>query len=167
MKNFLLGLVLIFLALSIVYTTSVYMKSITGRIIQNSPYFSTAGFLQTAVSVDEKNIYLTSGCHRLAMSTTGQQTYSIVRGSENVTDARPWTHDLIKDIFSLYGIDVLMVKVDNFKDGVYYAKLLIQQGNKILNLDSRPSDAIAIAVRFRKPVYVKKDIMEKFGQRIC
>lgn len=167
MKNLILGLVLIFLAVSIFYTTFSYINSITGRIIERSPYFSTDGFSQVFVNVDEKNIYLTSGCHQLAMVTNELQTYSIARGIQNTTDARPGTHDLMKDMFELYDIRVLMVKINDFRDQTYYAKLLLQQGNRILNLDSRPSDAIAIAVRFDSPVFVKNEVLTTQGRRIC
>jgi bifunctional DNase/RNase len=60
-----------------------------------------------------------------------------------------------------------MVKIESFSGGAYFAKLLLQQGNKILNLDSRPSDAIAIAVRTNAPVYVSKDIMTMMGENVC
>ncbi|NIO19304.1 MAG: hypothetical protein GTN76_00795, partial [Candidatus Aenigmarchaeota archaeon] len=106
-------------------------------------------------------------CLKLAIATTEQQTYSIASGLGDATGIRPNTHDLMKDTFELYSIEVLMVKVDDFRDGTYYAKLLLRQGNKILNLDSRPSDAIAVAVRFQKPVYVKNGIMESLGVGIC
>ncbi len=85
------------------------------------------------------------------MSTTRQQTYSIASGMEDIEAERPTTHDLMRDIFDLYDIRVLMVKIDNCKDQLYQARLLLQQGNKILNLDSRPSDAIAVAVRSERP----------------
>jgi bifunctional DNase/RNase len=167
MKNLIFGLVLIFLALSIIFTTSVYVNSITGRIIERSPYLSTVGFSPVSVDVDGNSILLTSGCSRLVMVTNEQQAYSIARGLQNMTDVRPNTHELMRDVFELYGIDVLMVKIDDFREGTYYARLLLQQGNKILNLDSRPSDAIAIAVRFGRPVFVKDGVMGKFGKVIC
>jgi len=167
MKNLVFGLVLIFLAVSILFTTFSYINSITGRIIEKSPYLSTVGFSPVYVDVDSENIYLTSGCNQLAMVTNEVQTYSIAKGLQNVTDVRPDTHELIRDVFDLYGIEVLMVKIDDFRGETYYAKLLLQQGNKILNLDSRPSDAIAIAVRFDSPVYVKNEIMQRQGRVIC
>lgn len=167
MKNLVFGVVLIFLAISIIFTTFSFMNSITGRIIERSPYLSTVGFSPASVSVDSNHIYLTSGCLQLVMSITEEQAYSIASGLGGLKNRRPNTHDLMKDIFELYSIEVLMVKIDDFRDQIYYAKLLLRQGNKILNLDSRPSDAIAIAVRFDKPVYVKKEIMERFGKGIC
>ncbi len=166
-KNLILGLILIFLAVSIIFTTFSYMNSITGRIIERTPYLSTVDFSPVSVNVDTNNIYLTSECLKLAIATTEQQTYSIASGLGDATGIRPNTHDLMKDTFELYSIEVLMVKVDDFRDGTYYAKLLLRQGNKILNLDSRPSDAIAVAVRFQKPVYVKNGIMESLGVGIC
>jgi bifunctional DNase/RNase len=91
----------------------------------------------------------------------------IKNGMENSRYFRPNTHDLMQDELEMFEIKVLMVKIESFHEGTYYSKLILQQNNKILNLDSRPSDAISIAVRFGSPIYIKDDLMKQFGKNIC
>ena len=100
------------------------------------------------------------------MTPTRDQIYSIQKGLENKIEFRPLTHDLIKSILDVFGIEVLMVKITDYKGGVYFANLILKQGNKILNIDSRPSDAIAIAIRLNKPIYIKEDLL-KYGLKFC
>ncbi|MCJ7816682.1 MAG: DUF151 domain-containing protein [Candidatus Aenigmarchaeota archaeon] len=131
------------------------------------PQLSTEGFSKADVNVSTYIIYLTSGCYRLSMVTNDVQTDSIEKGIHNITDVRPTTHDMINLIMMNYNINPIMVKIEYFIDGTYYSKTLFRQGNNILNLDSRPSDSIAIAVRAGIPIYVKNDLLEKLGEKIC
>lgn len=145
-----------------------YQTTLTGKIaVVTLELLSTEDYVNTYVQVDENEIYLTSGCSSLVISTSPEQVWSIRLGLENVTGPRPLTHDLMKDIFDLLGMEVIMVKVERLENSTYYARLFLRQGNKILNLDSRPSDAIAISVRHDKPVFVKKELMESAGRNIC
>ncbi|MEM4703214.1 MAG: DUF151 domain-containing protein [Candidatus Pacearchaeota archaeon] len=76
------------------------------------------------------------------------------------------THDIIKNIFEIYDIKVIHVIIHETRDGIYLAKIFLRQGNKILALDSRPSDAIAIALRFDAKIYIKRQVLEE-GENIC
>ena len=131
------------------------------------PQLSTEGFSKADVQVGPLMIYLASGCYRLSMATNEIQADSIEKGIQNITDARPTTHDTLNHILENFNIQPLMVKVDSLKDGTYYSKILLRQGNSILNLDSRPSDAIAVAVRAGAPVYVKNELLKEAGEKIC
>ncbi len=145
-----------------------YQVSLTGKIaVVTRELLSTEDYVNTHVQVDENEIYLVSGCTSLVISTTPEQVWSIRLGLGNLTGPRPLTHDLLKDIFDLFGMEVIMVKVEKLENSTYYARLFLRQGNKILNLDSRPSDAIAISVRHGRPVFVKKELMESAGRNTC
>ena len=124
------------------------------------------GYEKPDVSVSPSVIYLTSGCRQLAMVTTESQTYSIQNGLEKKIDFRPTTHDVFKDLVENFAMTVKAVKIESLEDSTYYSKLYIQQGNRLLGLDSKPSDSIAVAVRFDAPVYVKSEIMSQ-GENIC
>jgi len=168
-KNKILGKNLIYIGLVIclVLTVTYYFETQKYEL-ENLPELSTKGFVNASVSTNKQNtIYLVSECVQLSMITTEQQIYSIQNGLEKRIGLRPTTHDLIKDVFDLLNIKVLMVKIHSLKNNTYYANLILKQENKILNLDSRPSDAIAIAVRTNSPIYIKKDLMEANGRRIC
>jgi len=73
---------------------------------------------------------------------------------------RPMTHDLVKTILDRLDATLDRVVIDDLWNGVYYAKLYIRSGTTESEIDARPSDAIALAVRFQAPIYVADQIME-------
>jgi len=131
------------------------------------PALSLDGFTEVGISVEPEIIYLTSDCYVLSMVTTQFQTYSINTGLEEKIEFRPTSHDLIKDILENFDIEVLMIKINSFDQDAYFARLIVKQEDRILNLDSKPSDAIAVAVRTKSPVYIKQSILENNGENIC
>jgi len=137
----------------------------TGEI----PSLSTEGFVSCNISVSPTLIHLTAECLQLDMTTNQEQTSSIEAGLQKQPAARPWTHDLIAQILDNFGINVLLVKVHTLEEetGTYYAKIFLQKGNKILALDSKPSDAVAIAVRANAKIYVQEELLNKYGKKIC
>ena len=78
---------------------------------------------------------------------------------------RPLTHDLIASIFTGFGIAVERVVITELKNSTYYARLILQQSNelgrKIVEIDARPSDCIAIATAHKKPIYVAAPLFEQ------
>lgn len=82
---------------------------------------------------------------------------------ENVTINRPLSHDLIKNIFGVFEIKLLEVLINNLQDGIFYAKLVCESEGNMVEIDSRTSDAIALAVRFKCPIYVYEFIMDAAG----
>lgn len=78
---------------------------------------------------------------------------------------RPLTHDLINQVFEGFGITVERVVITELKDSTYFARLILQQtnelGRKILELDARPSDCLAIASAKKKPVFVSRELFEQ------
>jgi len=131
------------------------------------PQLSLDDYTKVDIKVDYGNIYLISGCRLIAMTTNPVQTNSIQKGLEGSLDFRPTTHDVIKNILKTYETEVLMVKITEFEYDTYFAKIILKRGDKILNLDSRPSDAIAIAVRTNADIYVNNNILSSQGMDFC
>ena len=129
------------------------------------PEFS--GYDEVKISTEGTTIILTSGCLQIQATTTEDQALSIQQALQKQESFRPLSHDLAKTIFEEYGIEVLAVKIDSAQEGIYFSKLILQQGNKVLNVDARPSDAIAIALRFDKPIYMKKTLLVDLGSNVC
>ncbi|MGE0825231.1 MAG: bifunctional nuclease family protein [Candidatus Binatia bacterium] len=73
---------------------------------------------------------------------------------------RPMTHDLLKNILEKVGVGLEKVVVTELKDNTYYAFIYLANGTKTLQVDSRPSDAIALALRFRRPIFVEKGLFD-------
>ena len=128
------------------------------------PDLSTVGYVKVHSNVEVEGergvLTLKNNCKELRMSIIPWQARSIEVGMKGVKGIRPNSHDLLASILEDYGIEVLMVKVTHLKDGTYYAKLIVRKGNKILGLDSRPSDAVALAVRVGADVFVNDGLMK-------
>jgi bifunctional DNase/RNase len=86
---------------------------------------------------------------------------SIASAIKQLNMARPLTHDLMYDIFLELGIRVQRIVITELKDATYYAELILSYGDKALILDSRPSDAIAIALRASAPIFVTQQVLEQ------
>jgi hypothetical protein len=79
---------------------------------------------------------------------------------QNYEVARPLTHDLLKSVITVMGGEVKYIFVNNLEDDIFYARIVIDQNGEELEIDSRPSDAIALAVRVKVPIYVAEKVME-------
>lgn len=74
---------------------------------------------------------------------------------------RPMTHDLMAEIFNTLSLQIEKVTVSDLKDNTYYAIIDMRQGDENYSIDSRPSDAIALAVRMESPIYVSQAVLDK------
>jgi hypothetical protein len=78
---------------------------------------------------------------------------------------RPLTHDLITSIFQAFGISVERVVITELRNATYYARLILQQqnelGRKIVEVDARPSDCLALATAQKKPIYVSQELFDQ------
>ncbi|MCB0140282.1 MAG: bifunctional nuclease family protein [Caldilineaceae bacterium] len=77
--------------------------------------------------------------------------------------ARPLTHDLLKSIIETLGAEVLHVLVTGLENQTFFAQIVIDLNGDTIEIDSRPSDAIALAVRTNSPIYVAEDVMDQAG----
>ncbi len=83
---------------------------------------------------------------------------------QEVEMSRPLTHDLIKNIFASFNARVVRVEIVNVQDNIFFGNIVVDAEGVEINIDSRPSDAIAIAVRAHAPILVHPDVMEAAGQ---
>jgi bifunctional DNase/RNase len=80
---------------------------------------------------------------------------------EGIEMARPMTHDLLRDMIGELGARVEQIEISDLKDNTYYAKIHIRIGDGARVIDSRPSDAISLALRVKSPIYVAKKVLEE------
>jgi bifunctional DNase/RNase len=80
---------------------------------------------------------------------------------QGVEVTRPLTHDLLKSVIKALGGDLEYILVNDLRNDTFYARLLVKTNGRDLEIDSRPSDAIALAVRMKVPIYVTEQVMEK------
>jgi len=86
---------------------------------------------------------------------------SILRELQKVEPPRPMTYELMKNVITQMGGVVDKVIINDLRDSTYYAEVHVLQGNNLLIIDSRPSDAINIALRFSAPIFVEESVLEK------
>jgi len=86
---------------------------------------------------------------------------SIATELEQIELSRPMTHDLINNMLSELAIRVDRVEINDLSDNTFFAKVCLYSGGRIVELDSRPSDAVAIALRAKAPIFVSKKVIEK------
>lgn len=82
---------------------------------------------------------------------------------QEMPQTRPFTHDLMKSIIRELGGRVVHVLISELRNDVFYARLVIDVNGKLIDIDSRPSDAIAIAVRVKAPIFVAEQVMDRAG----
>jgi bifunctional DNase/RNase len=86
---------------------------------------------------------------------------AVATGLEKVNLARPLTHDLLKSVLDLFGIRLVRVEVHDLRENTFYAALHLERGGESVVVDSRPSDAIAVALRMDAPILVKEAVLRK------
>ena len=80
---------------------------------------------------------------------------------EKIKLARPMTHDLMKNVFTMVNIIVNKIEVNDLKDNTFFARIFLKLADQEFIIDSRPSDAIAIALRTKAPIFVDKQVIDK------
>lgn len=104
-----------------------------------------------------------NGRRRLPIIIGSFEAQAIAIEIEKMTPSRPLTHDLFKSFAEAYHIMVQEVIIYNLVDGIFYSKLICSDGKKMMEIDARTSDAIAVAVRFDCPIYTYEFILSSAG----
>lgn len=100
---------------------------------------------------------------RLPIIIGGFEAQAIAIELESMTPSRPLTHDLFKSLAEAYTIDVKEIIIYNLVEGIFYAKLVSEKDGEEIEIDTRTSDAIALAVRFKCPIYTYEFILASAG----
>jgi len=103
------------------------------------------------------------GVRRLPIVIGAFEAQAIAVAMERLSPSRPLTHDLLKNVITTFDIDLKEVIINNLIDGVFYARLVCVQNGEEIEIDSRTSDALAMAVRFGCPIFTFEFILESAG----
>lgn len=104
-----------------------------------------------------------NGDRRIPIIVGGFEAQAIAIQLEGLIPPRPLTHDLFYNFAIAFKIDILEVNIYKLEEGIFYSKLTCYDGKNTINIDSRTSDAIALALRFKCPIYTNEDILERAG----
>src|SRR4030088_1297469 len=143
-----------------------------GKRIPTRRLRATDGMIE--VAVDSIRVHMHTGQHVVFLKEKEGERYlpiwigmfeanSIALKITGASPDRPITHDLMATTFGELGISVTQIVVTSLNDEVYYARLHLRQNGRDVDVDSRPSDAIALAVRFDCPIYVATEVLDRAG----
>lgn len=103
------------------------------------------------------------GTRRLPIVIGGFEAQAIAVALDNMHPSRPLTHDLMKMICDTFDITLEQVHISKLQEGVFYSNLVCKQNGEVYEVDSRTSDALALAVRFNCPIFVEESILNEAG----
>jgi uncharacterized protein len=132
------------------------MKRIKLKVMGIS-YSQTQSGAYALILIEEK------GERRIPIIIGGFEAQAIVIKLENLDPPRPLTHDLFKKFADEFGITIVEVMIYKLEEGVFFSKLVCNNGEKEYSIDSRTSDAVAIALRIGCPIFITEEILEKAG----
>ncbi len=104
-----------------------------------------------------------NGVRRLPIVIGGFEAQAIAVALEKMQPSRPLTHDLMKNFMTAFAIDLHEIIICDLQEGIFYSKLVCSSENDTVEIDSRTSDALALAVRFGCPIYTYENILESAG----
>lgn len=124
------------------------------------------------VTVDSIRVSLVSNHRVVVLKEVGTERYlpiwigqfeadAITIGLQRVEIARPLTHDLLKSVIDEMGASISHILVNDLQDDTFYARIVLNLNGRDAEVDSRPSDAVALAVRAKVPIYVTESVMDR------
>jgi uncharacterized protein len=103
------------------------------------------------------------GLRRLPIVIGGFEAQAIAVALEHMQPSRPLTHDLMKNFMNAFGVELQEIIISDLQEGIFYSKLVCFSAHDTVEIDSRTSDALALAVRFGCPIYTYENILENAG----
>ena len=104
-----------------------------------------------------------NGLRRLPIVIGGFEAQAIAVALERMSPSRPLTHDLMKNFMLAFNVDLHEIVINDLQEDIFYSKLVCSSANDTVEIDSRTSDALALAVRFGCPIYTYDTILEQAG----
>jgi len=104
-----------------------------------------------------------NGLRRLPIVIGGFEAQAIAVALERMQPSRPLTHDLMKNFMNAFNVELMEIVINDLQEGIFYSKLVCISEHDTVEIDSRTSDALALAVRFGCPIYTYDNILESAG----
>ena len=104
-----------------------------------------------------------NGLRRLPIVIGGFEAQAIAVALEKMQPSRPLTHDLLRNFMTAFNVNLQEIIINDLQEGIFYSKLICTNEHDTIEIDSRTSDALALAVRFNCPIYTLENIIESAG----
>jgi bifunctional DNase/RNase len=167
-KKFLIIFIILIISISInLYFLKDYLPLLQMKTVY-IPSLSLEDYTKVEFNINQQNqLTFTANCKAITMTITQDQTLAILEGIQHGIAPRPLTQDVFKAALDSFKIQPILIKISSIENDIYKAELFLKKDNKIISIDSRPSDITAISVRYNLPIYIKNSILEEKGINIC
>lgn len=158
----------------------ILISMLLGLILVTSITFATLSYIEEIDDEDyikiellkvghEGFIFFSDGdnCTGIIARTSNERAKSIELGLDNRIEVRPNTHDIYYETIKHFNISLEKIIVSTLRDNHYYAIMTFKQDNRILEIDSKPSDAMALALRTNSSIYMNKTLYNLRKESIC
>ena len=132
------------------------MNKVPMEIVNIEPSGSSSGAYVMVLGERE-------GSRKMSIVIGSTEAQAIAIELEKMRASRPLTHDLFKSAFGMFNLDLAEVVIHKVVEGIFYTRLVITDGVRVEELDSRPSDAVALAYRFNCPIYCEEAVLAEVG----
>jgi len=132
------------------------MRKVAMEIVNIEPSGSSSGAYVMVLAEKE-------GPRKLSIVIGETEAQSIAIELEKMRASRPLTHDLFKSALTGFGLKLTEVVIQNVVEGIFYSNLVITDGDRVNEVDARPSDAVALAYRFECPIYCEEAVLAEVG----
>ncbi|MBR9682170.1 MAG: bifunctional nuclease family protein [Candidatus Aenigmarchaeota archaeon] len=119
------------------------------------------------LNIFETKIMFGNNCTAILARTSEERAKDIQLGQQEIIDGRPNVYDTFSEVLNNFEIELEAVLIQNVDDDYFYSDMIFRTDDKVLRLDTRPSDAIAVVLRTESKVYINKTLLEEQGIDIC
>ena len=130
-------------------------------------YYDLDGFVEAEVKILPEIVILKNNCSVISIGTSKDKTKRLARASELKYDIRPESQDILEEIMDVFEINIKYVAIEDLREDIFYAHSIIYNDEKVLNIDSKPSDALVLALKTGAPIYVNESLFDKNGKNNC
>ena len=123
--------------------------------------------IANTLQISGSTVIIGNNCTAIVSDTSPERAQAIDDGIKGIMQQRPNIYDIFAETLKSFNISLEYVTLDNFVNGTYYSNLYLKSGNKVLKLDTKPSDAIALALRTNSTIYLNKTLLNEIGKKIC
>lgn len=120
-----------------------------------------------SISVDGTTIAVVSGCKALVAETSPERAQAIQYGLEGKIEDRPTIYDIFTEVLDTYNMSVVSMAIERRDDRFYYSNIVLRSPTRVLKLDIKPSDAMALCLRNNATMYINKTLLEEDGIDWC
>ncbi len=148
----------------------IFIAIILGSVVsiaQFSIYNPNDYVEMNVLNIYETKIMFGNNCTAIFARTSEERAKDIQLGQQEIIDGRPNVYDTFSEVLDNFDMELEAVLIQSVDDDYFYSDMIFRTDDKVLRLDTRPSDAIAIALRTESKVYINKTLLEEQGIDIC